>query len=406
MKKFFLLCAFIPSLCGYAYSDVKVMGNADTYHAVQVKDPYAYMSSRTSARVDAQFTMDDTLAFISIKGEKNNVVETETGVEVREAYAEYVSEHFELRGGRQLIIWGKADGFQITDIICPKDYTEFLARDFDEMRIAVDGMKAGINFDPVIIQLVWLPVFQPAEFPGEESPWRVEQYDGNRLSVRNYDACEPEHNIKNSEGGGRISVNLPGIDFGFSYFYTWSDSPSLHNRGLTGTDLEADMEYHRLSFYGAEFSIPAGDFVLRGESAFYTNCYYEQDNYTEEPLKKNNVKGLAGVDWTPGGNWTVSVQVYEDYICGYVKDLQQSQNSVVSTLRIEKKLFREQFTLTTMLFYGFNDRDCFDRTSADFALSDALHVLAGFDIFAGSEDGDYGRYSDNSEVWGRMKYSF
>ncbi len=406
MKKFGLFICMLAAFQCAAFAEITIKGNVDSYHALQVKNPHSFMSSSTHARVDTQFTTGNALALVSVKGEKNSVVESETGFELREAYAEYATEKWEVRAGRQLIIWGRADGFQITDIVCPKDYTEFLARDFDEMRLPVDAVKSSLLFEYLSIQFIWLPVFQSAEYPGNDSPWKMDQYEGKSLVVNNYSDCEPQKRIKNSEAGGKMSFYLPGVDLAFSYFYTWDDSPSLHSGSLSGDTLSADMKYHRLSFYGAEFSIPAGDFVIRGETAFFTGRYYETEGFTDEPLKRNNLKALLGVDWTPGCNWTISVQLHEDHVFDYDEDMKAEKDSLVSTLRIEKKLLRERLVLTTMAFYGFNDNDVFDRTSADYALTDSLHFLAGFDIFAGDEDGEYGRYKDNTEVWVRAKYSF
>jgi hypothetical protein len=58
-----------------------------------------------------------------------------------------------------------------------------------------------------------------------------------------------------------------------------------------------------------------------------------------------------------------------------------------------------------MGYFGINDKDCFVRTSIDYALTDELHLLFGVDIFAG-EQGLLGQYKDNDEVWIKVKYSF
>ena len=40
---------------------------------------------------------------------------------IKEAYIDFGNDWASLRTGRQIIIWGKADGVQIVDIICPQD---------------------------------------------------------------------------------------------------------------------------------------------------------------------------------------------------------------------------------------------------------------------------------------------
>lgn len=65
---------------------------------------------------------------------------------LREAYLDLNFSNFNLRAGKQQIIWGKAEGVFITDIVSPKDLSEFLLRDFDEIRMGVTSLKAGYYF--------------------------------------------------------------------------------------------------------------------------------------------------------------------------------------------------------------------------------------------------------------------
>ncbi len=65
----------------------------------------------------------------------------EMQIGLREAYMDIFFESVDIRIGKQQIIWGKADGVFITDIVSPKDLSEFLLRDFDEIRMGVTGAK-------------------------------------------------------------------------------------------------------------------------------------------------------------------------------------------------------------------------------------------------------------------------
>ena len=79
---------------------------------------------------------------------------------------------------------------------------------------------------------------------------------------------------------------------------------------------------------------------------------------------------------------------------------------MVATLLVQKKLLREKLTLSNMTYLGFIDWDVFNRTSVEYALSDAFHMYIGFDLFAGDKQGSFGQYSELSSVWLKAKYSF
>ena len=63
---------------------------------------------------------------------------------LREAYMDLYADKVDVRIGKQQIIWGQADGVFITDIVSPKNLTEFLLWDFNEIRMGVTAVKAKI----------------------------------------------------------------------------------------------------------------------------------------------------------------------------------------------------------------------------------------------------------------------
>jgi len=63
---------------------------------------------------------------------------------LREAYMDLYSDKVDVRTGKQQIIWGQADGVFITDIVSPKNLTEFLLWDFNEIRMGVTAVKTKI----------------------------------------------------------------------------------------------------------------------------------------------------------------------------------------------------------------------------------------------------------------------
>ena len=46
-----------------------------------------------------------------------------------------------VRLGRQFVIWGAADGVRVTDLVSPMDMTEFLAQDYDDIRMPVNALR-------------------------------------------------------------------------------------------------------------------------------------------------------------------------------------------------------------------------------------------------------------------------
>ncbi|MDZ7764431.1 MAG: DUF1302 family protein [Melioribacteraceae bacterium] len=92
----------------------------------------------------------------------------------RQAYLDMYFDSFDLRIGKQQIIWGKADGVFITDIVSPKDLREFLLPDFNEIRVGVTALKFDYYLGNNTFELVWIPVFTPTQMPDQNSIWSLQ----------------------------------------------------------------------------------------------------------------------------------------------------------------------------------------------------------------------------------------
>lgn len=391
-----------------AYPQLDVRGFVDTYHAVRVKDPQDYLSFRTRVRVETMAESDDASIFASFNAIKNHIIPSRDGFELREAYLQYAAESWDLRLGRQLIIWGKTDGVEITDLISPKDYTEFLAQDYDDIRMPVDALKFRYLRDQMTAEFVCVPVFQSAILPGDDSPWALDGEIPDDVEISYEDPLAPEKKLKNSEIGGRLLFYLPGVDLAFSSLYTWNKTPAMSQTLTEDSEtkyLSIRPEHHRLTFVGFGFSVPYGPLVFRGESAFSTGRRFEPEDPDDGLFKKNALNSLLGVDWYPGSEWTLSAQFAHHFILDYDERIYDNEHETLATLSVSKNLLRNTLTLSTFGYVGMNNRELFNRSSADYSLTDGLYLEAGIDLFLGNE-GVFGQYKDNTEVWLKAKYSF
>ena len=113
---------------GAGESSWQLKGLVDTYHAFRSEKPNDWMSSRTRLRGEVGKNFAGSSLFVSFNATYNALLKERTGFELREAYLDHRQEHWGFRLGRQLVIWGAADGVRITDLVSPMDMTEFLAR--------------------------------------------------------------------------------------------------------------------------------------------------------------------------------------------------------------------------------------------------------------------------------------
>lgn len=384
---------------------INFKGFADSYHAFRIKSPHEFLASRSRFRGEIEMVNGNSYFFVSINAVHNNVLPELTKIQFREAYLEFTGRKWGFKAGRQIIIWGKADGLKITDIISPMDLTEFLAQDYDDIRMPVNGIvlsKYNKNWD---MEFICIPVFESYLLPGTDNPWGTD-FAGQGLIED--EAIIPAMKLSNVEYGGKLSFYLPGIDLDISALHTWNKAP-VYSYKVDSSEgsLHIRPEHHRLGFVGFGFSKSLHAFIIRGESAFYIDKKFspKAERFLPGLLKSNSINYLVGVDWYPGREWTLTGQLSDEYILKYTDEYASGKHSFFTTLGLSKKILNSTLSISTFGYIGLNECDFFMHTSADYSLSDNIHIMTGYDWFYG-DSGMFGRYNQNSQMWVKAKFSF
>ena len=330
---------------------------------------------------------------------------------LREAYLDIYFNSVDLRIGRQQIIWGKADGVFITDIVSPKDLREFLLPDFDEIRMGVTSLKADYYIGDNTFELVWIPVFTPTLFPEEGSIWRklpdfpvTPTFDHSREKVK--------ASLENSEVFAKYSALTALIDFEIMAGYAWDDDPTMHvikqidptTHRLVG--LTVMPQHHRLTIGGGSFSTTLGPFVLRGEGAYYQGKYFN----TADPMAKESVVEkdylhyLVGTDFT-FMDWNLSMQFIQQAIMDYDDYIDDDQYSNMATFLAARDFWNETLNVSLFMYYDINNGASLVRPKITYDLADGFEVLFGANIFTGTT-GMFGQFNDNDMVYTKIKFSF
>ena len=238
----------------------------------------------------------------------HNIGDSTLDWRLRQLYMDLSFDAFDFRMGKQQVIWGKADGVFITDVVSPKDLSEFLLPDFAEIRQGVTALTSNAFIGNHTFSLVLVPLFAPTITPDSGSIWRVAPPApaGVRVSM---DASQQDVALKavNSEVFGRWSAMLESVDFEVMAGWMWDDDPSLHiskkyvhlnsNNGQMVLDsLVVSPQHHRLAVAGGSISSTLAGFVLKGEGALYLDKRFQSANpaATEGLVKGDYLHPMLG----------------------------------------------------------------------------------------------------------------
>ena len=370
-----------------------------------------------------------------------------------ELWLDYTSSSWGIRIGRQKTAWGKADGIDITNVICPSNKACFSAMTSDDSKLAIDAIRFSLSGNQFTADAYWIPFFTPSSLPLEEGntlrkflvPSSVEfpieaMNTTLTLPVTITSLDKPEIAIWNGEYALKVSGYFSALDVSLYGFYGWDDTPFLDYTITYGeanppypampNGLNISGQYKRMAMIGADAAIPIKETVLRAEAAFFPQRHFQKSsekiiaekmstaalvaatgkspsavNVTEQ---HNELSGLIGLDWMPSG-WTLTAQYYCDYLFGDIEALERKDSyQHGATLSVSKSLLNETLELSLSGLLGLNDFDSMISPSIKYSLSDQISLTAGAYIFLpGTErDGKYGQYKDLSCIMIGGKYSF
>ncbi|MBR3070967.1 MAG: hypothetical protein IKG78_03880 [Fibrobacter sp.] len=393
------------ALSAHAQEDelsLQLNGFVDSYHALQLGSPYKVMSSRTRLRLEMRANYGEASLFSSVNLAYNSLIKEQSGAFLREAYFDYAGKYLEVKAGRQIVTWGVADGLRITDLISPMDYTEFMANDYDDIRVPVNAINLKYPGESFSAELVFVPVPEYFVMPsGEDNPWSMPVPEGVSMDL----SGTPEKHIKNSEVGTRLRFFLENLDFSLTALRTFNKSP------VTIADYDPETKsvviqgiYKPMYVLGGDFSIPVSEFVVRGEMAGYFGEPIALNDSRRYRLRKT-FNALFGLDWYAGDNWTFMVQYMHKIIMDYRKELGMDQNTSMVTARISKEVLNNTLKLSVYGMYDIDNVSFYIRPAADYLLNDQITLSLGADILGGRR-GTFKTYEDNTQIWVKGKYFF
>ena len=397
-----ILATFALSAHAQDELSLQLNGFVDSYHALQLGSPYKVMSSRTRLRLEMRANYGEASLFSSVNLAYNGIIDEQSGAFLREAYFDYAGKYLEVKAGRQIVTWGVADGLRITDLISPMDYTEFMANDYDDIRVPVNAINLKYPGESFSAELVFVPVPEYFVIPtSEDNPWQMTAPNGMQMDL----SGTPEKHIKNSEVGTRLRFFLENLDFSLTALRTFNKSPvTIASFDPESKSVVIKGIYKPMYVLGGAFSIPVGEFVVRGEMAGYFGEPIALNDSRRYRLRKT-FNALFGLDWYAGDNWTFMVQYMHKIIMDYRKELGMDQNTSMITARISKEILNNTLKLSVYGMYDVDNVSFYIRPAADYLLNDQITLSLGADILGGRR-GTFKTYEDNTQIWVKGKFFF
>ena len=325
---------------------------------------------------------------------------------VIEAYGTWHAESADLRIGKQIVPWGRADGINPTDNLTPRDLAVMLPFE-DDQRLGVPAAKLDwIVLPEHTLTVFATPYFEPSAIPWPRSaPARIE--------------TRPARKATNAQVGLRWNRVGESFDWSISYFRGFSHLPSLLP---TDRPDVVEARYDRLQVLGGDFARNLGRFGVRGEVAYS----HTDDETGRDPFVRNRqVYAVLGVDRTFLLKLNVNVQVFARHVYDHGDSRNLSdpvarawavQSALLAgqldrlnsgvTFRVSNKWLHD--TLEAEVFGMVNARrhDRYLRPLITYAFSDNWKGTIGAELYRGHAGTQFGAQRANRGWFAELRLGF
>ncbi|MEN8108154.1 MAG: hypothetical protein ABFS22_09125 [Pseudomonadota bacterium] len=322
----------------------------------------------------------------------------DTDADMRELYADYNSDRYTARAGRQIMTWGVGDLLFINDRFSKNWVAFFSGLPLEYLKRGSDSVK--INAFPAFADVeVILARFRKDKLP-DDRQFVIESPISPSLPRNIDDPSDPEINL-------RLSRYLGNWDAAAYFSRTHFRAPALR---VVGENVAG--EFPRLDTYGASLSGPFRNGVLNLEAGYYDSR--EDRDGTDPSIENSQTRFLVGYSRQVAEDTTLGVQGfarwmhdYDDYKRtlppGFPK---RDRLRTVATLRFTQFYLHQTLKFNVFAFWGLSEGDGYIIPSVKYFFSDSLWGEAGANLFLGDGKGQFGALGENDNVYLTLRYAF
>ena len=326
---------------------------------------------------------------------------------IRELYADIAMGPAELRAGKQIFAWGRADALNPTDNLTPRDFT-LLATDDDEQKIGAPALRIAVTAKGTTVSAIWLAGFQGHTLPLGTLP------PGTQLVRPTQGRSESQGAVRVEHAGGRV-------DWSASYFDGLDLSPDAALRETPSGSVLV-LSYHRLRAVGADAATTLGRYQVRAEGALLLT---ENATGHDAGIQNSTAFAVLGADRTYGSYLNLNLQYVVRYVRGFTpaesivdparrlvaimiarlsQQMREVQHGV--TVRVSDQWLHETLKVEVAAVAYADPRQLLLRSRVTYALSDRWQVAAGADRFGGEVGSLFDSLRRNSLAFVEVRLGF
>ncbi len=335
-------------------------------------------------------------AIYDIKGSEkfsqDELDELRSEVELFDAYIEgSIKDNFDMKLGRQVVVWGRSDTIRVTDVLNPLDNRRPAMVDIEDLRLPVTMAK----FDYFIGDWRVTPIAILEQRFSKNPPYGSVFYPAPFIAPddESYDDVTYAFSV-----GGEFS----GWDVNF---YT---ARIRDDAGYVSFASTASIKHDKVNMFGTAFNVLTGSWLFKTELAYFDGLKYSTTG--DKEFTRTDL--LLGFEYKGIADTLISYDIVNRNMGEYDEELLNELNplnkhSYQHALRVSSDFMNASLTATYLIsLYGEKfDKGGFQRAWIKYELGEGINTNIGVvDYIGGSLFFD--QIQDNDMLFTDISYSF
>lgn len=402
----FPLRGFVDFAPAYAYESPGHWSRGVVRTQVEAKGVLGSAKWKASVRLDA-----DPVYFATDFYPKEVREDQRLELLIRETYVDLaLPSNWELRLGRQHVIWGEAVSLFFADVVSARDLRDYILPEFEIMRIPQWAARAEYFGERLHFEVLWIPFpsYDNIGKPGAEFyPYRPEDVPGFETVLRGDQ--RPANTLSNTNYGVRVSGLVGGWDLSGFYYRSNSVAATLYREVIDAPtpSIVYEPRHDRIWQVGGTVAKDLGSVVLKSEAVYTHGRHFEvtDPSSADGAVQQNTLDYLVGLDFILPLDGRLNLQGFQRVYFGHDEDILFDQFETGFSVLVSAKVLPK---LEPQLLYiqSLNSNDRLLRPRINWYARPNLRISAGVDIFAGPDTGAFGTFDDSDRVYAEARYTF
>jgi len=302
---------------------------------------------------------------------------------LRELFFQIGFGQFNMTFGRQIVVWGKADTQIITDVVSPRNNSDFIFIQLENSRFGQLMLSSDIYTRWGNFFIFVSPEPLTDREPDQGTQYYIEIPGLNQIIFRDDKPTwvDKEFGIRWKQNLGKIDLSLmAGHFFDNTSIYHFSEIDDVKRKPIV------EKTYHTYEMIGLAASYVSGAYLYKIETAFKNRMSFQivdMKYFNIGAVDKDIIDLGFGVEYNANGRYQVSGEISNRFIPGSTEDIlytDKNSTSIYSTF--SKDFYNEILAFEYIFFYHLQEQNNFHQFRVTHDITDNFQMIVSCAFFS------------------------